>query len=61
MSGIALTASHANDSYFRAPGSSGRMTPDQGYRTQAALTPVAGLPAMNGGSILPPSRRTRPA
>ena len=44
----AMTVSHANDSYFWVVTNFGQMTPDQGYKTQTALTLVLGLSAMVG-------------
>ena len=44
----AMTVSHANDSYFWVVTNFGKMTPDQGYKTQTALTLVLGLSAMVG-------------
>jgi GntP family gluconate:H+ symporter len=48
----AMTVSHANDSYFWVVTNFGRMTPDQGYRTQTAVTLIEGLCAMAGVFIL---------
>ena len=48
----AMTVSHANDSYFWVVTNFGEMTPDQGYKTQTALTLVMGLAAMVGIFIL---------
>ena len=48
----AMTVSHANDSYFWVVTNFGQMTPDQGYKTQTALTLVLGLSAMVGIFIL---------
>lgn len=39
----AMTVSHANDSYFWVVTNFGEMTPDQGYKTQTAVTLVEGL------------------
>lgn len=39
----AMTVSHANDSYFWVVTNFGEMTPDQGYKTQTALTLVLGI------------------
>ena len=39
----AMTVSHANDSYFWVVTNFGDMTPDQGYKTQTALTLIMGL------------------
>lgn len=48
----AMTVSHANDSYFWVVTNFGEMTPDQGYRTQTALTLVLGLSSMVGILLL---------
>ena len=42
----AMTVSHANDSYFWVVTNFGKMTPDQGYKTQTVLTLVLGVSAM---------------
>lgn len=42
----AMTVSHANDSYFWVVTNFGEMTPDQGYKTQTAVTLVEGLCSM---------------
>ena len=42
----AMTVSHANDSYFWVVTNFGKMTPDQGYKTQTMLTLVLGVSAM---------------
>ncbi len=39
----AMTVSHANDSYFWVVTNFGEMTPDQGYKTQTAVTLVEGI------------------
>ncbi len=39
----AMTVSHANDSYFWVVTNFGDMTPDQGYKTQTAVTLVMGI------------------
>ncbi len=39
----AMTVSHANDSYFWVVTNFGGMTPEQGYKTQTAVTLVEGL------------------
>ncbi|MDO4459068.1 MAG: GntP family permease [Clostridia bacterium] len=39
----AMTVSHANDSYFWVVTNFGGMTPDQGYKTQTAVTLVEGI------------------
>ena len=44
----AMTVSHANDSYFWVVTNFGEMTPDQGYKTQTALTLVLGIASMIG-------------
>jgi len=48
----AMTVSHANDSYFWVVTNFGRMTPDQGYKTQTMGTLIEGLCAMVGVFIL---------
>ena len=48
----AMTVSHANDSYFWVVTNFGKMTPDQGYKTQTVLTLVLGVSAMVGIFIL---------
>ena len=48
----AMTVSHANDSYFWVVTNFGEMTPDQGYKTQTALTLVLGIASMIGIFIL---------
>ena len=48
----AMTVSHANDSYFWVVTNFGKMTPDQGYKTQTVLTLVLGLSSMVGIFIL---------
>lgn len=48
----AMTVSHANDSYFWVVTNFGGMTPDQGYKTQTAMTLVEGLSAMLGIFLL---------
>ncbi len=42
----AMTVSHANDSYFWVVTNFGEMTPDQGYKTQTAMTLVLGIASM---------------
>lgn len=42
----AMTVSHANDSYFWVVTNFGGMTPEQGYRTQTAVTLVEGMCSM---------------
>jgi len=44
----AMTVSHANDSYFWVVTNFGKMTPDQGYKTQTLLTLVLGIASMIG-------------
>jgi len=44
----AMTVSHANDSYFWVVTNFGKMTPDQGYKTQTLLTLVLGIASMVG-------------
>ena len=39
----AMTVSHANDSYFWVVTNFGKMTPEQGYKTQTMLTLVMGI------------------
>ena len=48
----AMTVSHANDSYFWVVTNFGQMNPEQGYKTQTAVTLVEGLCAMAGIFIL---------
>ena len=48
----AMTVSHANDSYFWVVTNFGEMTPDQGYKTQTALTLVLGIASMVGIFLL---------
>ncbi len=48
----AMTVSHANDSYFWVITNFGKMTPDQGYKTQTVLTLVLGIASMVGIFIL---------
>ena len=48
----AMTVSHANDSYFWVVTNFGKMTPDQGYKTQTLLTLVLGVSSMIGIFIL---------
>ena len=48
----AMTVSHANDAYFWVVTNFGKMTPDQGYKTQTMLTLVMGLASMVGIFIL---------
>ena len=44
----AMTVSHANDSYFWVVSNFGELTPEQGYKTQTAVTLVMGLCSMVG-------------
>ena len=39
----AMTVSHANDSYFWVVTNFGKMTPEQGYKTQTMLTLIMGI------------------
>ena len=48
----AMTVSHANDSYFWVVTNFGDMTPEQGYKTQTAMTLVLGIASMVGIFIL---------
>ena len=48
----AMTVSHANDSYFWVVTNFGEMTPDQGYKTQTAMTLALGIASMVGIFIL---------
>lgn len=48
----AMTVSHANDSYFWVVTNFGGMTPDEGYKTQTAMTLVEGISAMVGIFII---------
>ena len=40
---VAMTVSHANDSYFWVVTNFGEMTPDQGYKTQTISTLLQGI------------------
>lgn len=51
-SSVAMTVSHANDSYFWGVTNFGEMQPEQGYKTQTAVTLVEGICAMIGIFIL---------
>ena len=42
----AMTVSHANDSYFWVVTNFGKLTPQDGYRTQTAVTGIMGITAM---------------
>lgn len=42
----AMTVSHANDSYFWVVTNFGKLTPQDGYRTQTAVTGIMGVTAM---------------
>ena len=44
----AMTVSHANDSYFWVVTNFGKMTPQQGYKTQTVLTLVMGIASIIG-------------
>ena len=44
----AMTVSHANDSYFWVVTNFGKMTPQQGYKTQTLLTLVMGVATVIG-------------
>jgi len=48
----AMTVSHANDSYFWVVTNFGKMTPQQGYKTQTMLTLVMGLASIVGIFVL---------
>ena len=48
----AMTVSHANDSYFWVVTNFGKMTPQQGYKTQTILTLVMGIASIIGIFIL---------
>jgi len=48
----AMTVSHANDSYFWVVTNFGKMTPDQGYKTQTMLTLVMGIASIIGIFII---------
>lgn len=48
----AMTVSHANDSYFWVVTNFGKMTPQQGYRTQTVLTLLMGVATIIGIFIL---------
>ena len=39
----AMTASHANDSYFWVVTNFGGLTPQNGYKTQTAVTAIMGI------------------
>jgi len=41
-----MCVSHANDSYFWVVTNFGKMTPQQGYRTQTAMTFIMGVVGM---------------
>lgn len=47
-----MTVSHANDSYFWVVTNFGGMSPDEGYKTQTAMTLVEGISAMVGIFII---------
>ena len=42
----AMTVSHANDSYFWVVTNFGEMQPEEGYKTQTAMTLVIGIAAI---------------
>lgn len=48
----AMTVSHANDSYFWVVTNFGKMTPQQGYKTQTLLTLVMGIASIIGIFVL---------
>jgi len=48
----AMTVSHANDSYFWVVTNFGKMTPEQGYKTQTVMTLILGIASMIGIFIL---------
>ena len=48
----AMTVSHANDSYFWVVTNFGKMTPQQGYKTQTVLTLVMGIASIIGIFLL---------
>ena len=48
----AMTVSHANDSYFWVVTNFGKMTPQQGYKTQTMLTLVMGIASIIGIFVL---------
>ena len=48
----AMTVSHANDSYFWVVTNFGKMTPQQGYKTQTILTLVMGIASILGIFVL---------
>ena len=48
----AMTVSHANDSYFWVVTNFGKMTPEQGYKTQTTMTLILGIASMIGIFIL---------
>lgn len=48
----AMTVSHANDSYFWVVTNFGKMTPQQGYKTQTVLTLLMGLASIIGIFLL---------
>ena len=47
-----MTVSHANDAYFWVVTNFGKMSPDQGYKTQTLLTLVLGVSSMIGIFIM---------
>jgi GntP family gluconate:H+ symporter len=48
----AMTVSHANDSYFWVVTNFGKMTPEQGYKTQTILTLLMGVTTIIGIFII---------
>ena len=48
----AMTVSHANDSYFWVVTNFGKMTPQQGYKTQSLLTLFMGVASIIGIFLL---------
>ena len=52
----AMTVSHANDSYFWVVTNFGEMQPEEGYKTQTAMTLVIGRAPCPHGALLSPVR-----
>ena len=48
----AMTVSHANDSYFWVVTSFGRISPNEGYKTQTMVTLIEGIASMLGVFVL---------
>jgi len=48
----AMTVSHANDSYFWVVTNSGKLKPEQGYKTQTVMTLLMGLASIIGIFVL---------